>query len=81
MYLLQLARIYESSGQYEKAETFYKAPFRLPNNLGPSHPDTASALNNLAGMYDRKAEYDKSEADIPPRVEDFRTVARPLNRI
>jgi CHAT domain-containing protein/tetratricopeptide (TPR) repeat protein len=62
MYLLQMAKIFESSGQYEKAESFYKSTVQATEqSRGSSHPDTASELNLLAGMYDRMAEYDKSE--------------------
>jgi tetratricopeptide (TPR) repeat protein len=62
MYWLQLAKIYEASGDYERAEISYKSIVQaVEQSLGPSHPDTASQLNKLAGVYDRKADYGKSE--------------------
>ena len=61
MYLLQLAKIFEASGDIDKAEKFYAAPFMCVQASGPDHSDTGSEINILAGMYDRKAEYAKSE--------------------
>src|SRR5205085_2146782 len=29
--------------------------------LGPNHPDTATSLNNLAGLYDNQGKYEQAE--------------------
>jgi hypothetical protein len=40
-------------GQYSIAERFYLRSFSIvEQQLGPEHPDVASSLNNLAGLYE-----------------------------
>ena len=39
-------------GDYAKAEPLYQRALKIREKaLGPDHPDTATALNNLAGLY------------------------------
>ena len=41
-----------SMGDYAKAEPLYRRALAIREKaLGPEHPDTATSLNNLAGLY------------------------------
>ncbi len=41
-----------SMGDYEKALPFYQRALDIREKvLGPQHPDVATTLNNLAGLY------------------------------
>ena len=49
-------------GDYAKAEPLYQRALKIDEKaLGPDHPDTATALNNLAGLYQSMGDYAKAE--------------------
>jgi CHAT domain-containing protein len=49
-------------GDYVKAEPLYQRAVKIDEKaLGPDHPDTAKALNNLAGLYSYMNDYGKAE--------------------
>jgi len=51
-YLNTLGTLYDYQGQYEAAEPILKRSLAIfEEQLGADHPDTASSLNNLAGLY------------------------------
>ena len=61
-YIGDMANIYESMGEYEKAEPLYlKAQKIQVESLGENHPSTATSYNNLAGLYRAMGEYEKAE--------------------
>ena len=49
-------------GRYVEAESVMKCALAIvEEQLGPTHPDTASSLNNLAGLYDAQGSYAQAE--------------------
>ena len=55
-HLNNLAELYQAQGQYAQAEPLFKRSLAIQEKaLGPDHPDVATSLNNLAGLYDAKA--------------------------
>jgi serine/threonine protein kinase len=53
-----LAVLYESNGNLQKAESLYKdALERKIRTLGPSHPDTLMSMSNLAYLYETHNRY------------------------
>ena len=49
-------------GDYAKAEPLYKEALEICQKvLGREHPDTATSLNNLAGLYMAMGDYAKAE--------------------
>jgi len=49
-------------GDYTRAEPFFQEALQIRQKvLGPEHPDTASGLNDLAGMYVDAGDYAKAE--------------------
>ena len=60
--LAWLASLYESQGQYEKAESLYLQVLELRQaQLGQDHPDIATDLDNLAGLYRSQGQYEKAK--------------------
>ena len=60
--LNNLAVLYDSMGDYAKAEPLYRRALAIHEKaLGPEHPDTATSLNNLAGLYNSMGDYAKAE--------------------
>jgi tetratricopeptide (TPR) repeat protein len=54
--------LYERQSRYADAEPLYKRSLVIREKaLGPSHPDVALALNNLAGLYHAQGRYTKAE--------------------
>ena len=50
--LNNLAELYDTQGDYAKAEPLYKRSLAITEEaLGPDHPDVATSLENLAGLY------------------------------
>jgi len=48
--------------QYVEAETFYRRAISIgEKTLGPEHPNLATALNNLASVYDDQGKYEEAE--------------------
>ena len=59
--LNNLAGLYESMGDYEKALPLYQRALEISEKvLGPQHPAVATTLNNLAGLYDSMGDYEKA---------------------
>ena len=59
--LNNLAGLYKSMGEYEKALPLYKRALEIYEKvLGPEHPSVATMLNNLAGLYKSMGEYEKA---------------------
>jgi len=60
--LNNLAALYESLGDYARAEPLYKRSLVIYEKaLGPDHPYVASSLNNLAMLYKSLGDYGKAE--------------------
>ena len=60
--LNNLARFYNSMGDYEKAEPLYLKALKINEKiLGNKYPDTATSYNNLAELYWLIGEYQKAE--------------------
>jgi CHAT domain-containing protein len=60
--LNNLAGLYDSMGDYSKAEPLYQRALTIREKaLGPDHPSTANSLNNLAGLYRAVGDYFKAE--------------------
>jgi tetratricopeptide (TPR) repeat protein len=60
--LSDLASLYKSQGQYEKAEPLYEQALEMGKRLlGEEHPDVATSLNNLAGLYRNQGRYEQAE--------------------
>jgi tetratricopeptide (TPR) repeat protein len=57
-----LASLYDSQGNYERAEALFLQALKLRQRLlGDNHPDVASSLNNLAKLYYSQGKYDQAE--------------------
>ncbi len=57
-----LANLYETMGQYDRAEPLYQRSLKIrESKLGPNHPDVAKSLNNLAGMYRDMGQFAQAE--------------------
>ena len=51
-----------SKGKVDQAEPLFRRSLAIHEKaLGPDHPDTAAALNNLAVLYDEQGKYGKAE--------------------
>ena len=48
-------------GRYAEADKFFLAALKEAENLGPEHPNVATSLNNLAGLYDAQAKYTEAQ--------------------
>ncbi len=49
-------------GRLEEAEPLYKQSTEIIRTaLGEDHPDFATSLNNLAGLYDSMGRYEEAE--------------------
>jgi tetratricopeptide (TPR) repeat protein len=49
-------------GKYTETEPFYQQSLTIRQQvLGPQHPDTATSLNNLAGLYQAQGKYTEAE--------------------
>ena len=60
--LNNLGSLYDTLGDYDKAEPLYKRALGISEKaLGPDHPDVATDLNNLGSLYDTLGDYDKAE--------------------
>jgi tetratricopeptide (TPR) repeat protein/CHAT domain-containing protein len=60
--LNNVAWLYDSLGDYSRAEPLYKRAVQIQELvLGPEDPNTAVSLNNLAELYRAKGDYKNSE--------------------
>jgi tetratricopeptide (TPR) repeat protein len=62
-YLLNQAGLFlYYQGRYGEAEPLYQQALAIMRErLGEQHPDTATSLNNLAGLYQAQGRYDEAE--------------------
>ena len=57
----QVTELYQA-GKFNEAIPIAQESLELSEKaLGPDHPDTAAALNNLAALYDSMGDYAKAE--------------------
>ncbi len=61
--VLHLASYYlNTQGRFETAIAYSERSLQIrENQLGPDHPDTATSLNNLAGLYESMGRYSEAE--------------------
>ena len=60
-FLNELALLYDSLGDYAKAEPLYGRSLSIYEKaLGPDHPRVANSLNNLAGLYASLDDFQKA---------------------
>jgi tetratricopeptide (TPR) repeat protein len=53
-----MALVYDKQGEYTKALAFYDKALAIRlEALGPDHPDTAAAYNNMAIVYKKQGGY------------------------
>jgi tetratricopeptide (TPR) repeat protein len=70
--LNDLALIYDSQGQYSKAEPLYKRSLTISEKaLGPDHPEVATSLENLAKLL-RNTNRKNEAKDLEARAERIR---------
>ena len=62
-YLLVCVGYYlNQQGRYREAEPYYQQSLEMRRKLlGNEHPDVATSLNNLAGLYDSQGKYEEAE--------------------
>lgn len=61
--LINLADLYERTGQYQKAVTLYIQAIEIDKKvLGVNHADYATDLNDLAQLYETMGQYEKAES-------------------
>jgi tetratricopeptide (TPR) repeat protein len=59
--LNNLAVLYKSMGQYERALPLYESALEIRRSeLGDRHPSTAGSLNNLAELYQSMGQYERA---------------------
>lgn len=57
-----LVEVYRSQGKYSEAEPLFKRALAIrEKTLGPTNPDVASSLNNLAALYHDEGKYSEAE--------------------
>lgn len=57
----EVVRLYRE-GQFDSAISLAQRALAIREKaLGPTHPDVATSLNNLAGLYDTRGDYDQAE--------------------
>ncbi|MCL5669278.1 MAG: tetratricopeptide repeat protein, partial [Gammaproteobacteria bacterium] len=67
---------YPTQGQYAQAEPLYKRSLAITEKaLGPDHPDVATSLENMAGLY-RKTGRDKAAEALEKRAVAIRAIQR-----
>ena len=60
--LHQAAWYLDDRAQYKEAEPIQRRALEIREKvLGPNHPDTATSLNNLAGIYSSQGQYKEAE--------------------
>ena len=65
-------------GDYAKAEPLYQRALKIREKaLGPDHPDTATALNNLAELYQFHGRLRQSRTALSARAEDHEKALGP----
>jgi tetratricopeptide (TPR) repeat protein len=52
----------QAQGDYEAAQPLYQRALDIREQaLGPKHPDTATSLNNLAGLLQAQGDYEAAQ--------------------
>jgi len=60
---VQAGRYLQDRARYEQAEPLFQRALAIrEHELGPNHPDTATSLNNLAGLYWAQGKYAEAES-------------------
>jgi len=59
--ITNLGVLYKATGDYLKADRFFKMGKAIKNSLGPNHPDTATSINGLEELQDSLYDYQKAE--------------------
>jgi len=58
-----MGQVYESLGEYDRADTLYQQALALRRNvLGANHPDVAATMNRWAVLLEDQGEYEQAEA-------------------
>jgi tetratricopeptide (TPR) repeat protein len=74
--LNNLAALYDTQGDYAKAEPLYKRSLAIREKaLGPDHPNVATSLENMAVLY-RATKRDKEAQELEKRAERIRAIKR-----
>jgi CHAT domain-containing protein len=79
--LNNLGLLYESAGQYAKAEPLYREALEMYRALFPKervpngHPSLALSLNNLGGLYEATGAYTKAEPLYREALDMYRRLA------
>ena len=74
--LYNLAWLYETQGDYAKAEPLYKRSLAIDEKaLGPGHPTVAASLQTLARLY-RATKRDKEAPELEKRAERIWAIQR-----
>jgi tetratricopeptide (TPR) repeat protein len=74
--LNNLAALYDTQGNYVKAESLYKRSLVIwEKALGPDHPNVGKSLNNLAVLYRATKRVAEAEA-LEQRVTKIRALKR-----
>jgi len=61
-YLMREGSALDDAGRYWEAEKSVKRSLAISEKaLGPDHPEVATTLNNLAGLYESQGRYDEAE--------------------
>lgn len=59
---ITLGALLRNSGRYAEAEPLLKESLEaMQRDLGPEHPDTLAAMNNLASIYESEGRYEAAE--------------------
>jgi tetratricopeptide (TPR) repeat protein len=73
----QIARLYQE-GKYREAIPIAERLLSINKRvLGPEHPDTATSLNNLAGLYDEMGYYAKAESLFQQALHIWKKIGGP----
>jgi tetratricopeptide (TPR) repeat protein len=74
--LNNLAALYDTQGDYAKAEPLVKRSLAIwEKALGPDHPNVATSLENMAVLY-RATKRDKEAQELEKRAERIRAIKR-----
>lgn len=76
--LFQTGYYFYQRGQYWEVEPLWKSVLAICEQvLGPDHPDTLSALNNLANLYWNQGKYEQAEPLYQRALKTFERVLGP----
>lgn len=62
LYLNNAGYVFEKAGLYDKTKALYERSLAIREKIfGKEHPDVATSLNNLAGLYQVQSNYDQAK--------------------